>query len=93
MSVFEAGMLLCFGFAWPVNIYKSYKSRSIEGKSVLFLFVVFAGYVCGILNKLVYNFDPVFWLYVLNLSMVTVDIILYYRNKRLADRSLKAKAP
>ncbi len=82
MSVFEMGMLLCFGFAWPVNIYKSVKSRSTKGKSVMFLFVVWLGYVSGIIHKLVYSFDIVFWLYVLNLVMVSVDIVLYIINRR-----------
>ena len=59
MSIFEAGMLICFGFAWPVNIYKSYKSRTAKGKSVFFLLIIILGYVFGIINKLLYNRDLV----------------------------------
>jgi len=82
MSIFEIGMLVCFGFAWPVNIYKSLKSKSIEGKSVMFLYVVFIGYLFGIVHKIVNNLDFVIVLYVINASMVFVDGILYYRNKK-----------
>ena len=83
MSIFEAGMLLCFGSAWPVNIYKSLKSRSTGGKSLMFLFILEAGYIFGIINKLVYSRDIVLFLYILNFLMISMDIILYYRNKRL----------
>ena len=89
-TVLEAGMLICFGFAWPVNIYKSLKSGTAAGKSVLFLYVVVLGYLCGIVNKALYNADYVMWLYVLNMLMVTVDISLFYRNRRL-DAARRAK--
>ena len=82
MSIFEAGMLICFGLAWPVNIYKSITSRSTKGKSVFFLYVVEVGYVSGIIHKLLYSPDLILGLYILNLLMVLADIILYYRNRR-----------
>jgi hypothetical protein len=85
MSIFEAGMLLCFGLSWPVNIYKSLKSRTAAGKSEFFLYLVWLGYLSGIVHKLLYNFDPIFWLYVLNILMVSTDLVLYYRN-RARDR-------
>lgn len=84
MSIFEIIMLICFGAAWPVSIYKSYTSRKISGKSVVFLFIIILGYISGIIHKLVYSFDPVIYLYILNSIMVTADIMLYFRNKRLA---------
>jgi len=83
MSVFEIGMLICFGAAWPANIVKSIKSKSINGKSVIFLYVISLGYVFGIIYKVTTHFDFVTYLYALNLLMVITDLILYYRNKRL----------
>lgn len=83
MSIFEIIMLICFGLAWPFSIYKSYKSRDTKGKSVLFLFIVVVGYIAGIIHKLLYSRDGVVFLYLLNSIMVSTDIILYYRNKRL----------
>jgi hypothetical protein len=83
MSIFEIIMLLCFGFAWPFSIYKSYTSRSIEGKSFLFLMVVFVGYLAGILHKSFYYYDNVIYLYILNMTMVGIDMLLYMRNQSL----------
>ena len=82
LSWFEAGMLICFGVAWPVSIYKSYKSRQNSGKSVVFLYIVAIGYISGIIHKLLYSYNAVIFLYMLNFLMVSADIVLYYRNKR-----------
>jgi hypothetical protein len=84
MSIFEIIMLLCFGAAWPFSIYKSYKSRSSEGKSLLFLLIIFVGYVSGILHKIFFYHDNVIYLYILNMIMVGTDILLFLRNKRLS---------
>jgi len=93
MGIMEAGMLFCFGFAWPFNIYKSYKARTNMGKSLLFLITIWLGYLFGIFHK---AFSPaqdfVLWLYILNISMVSVDIILYYRNKALSEHKAEASA-
>lgn len=83
--VFEIFMLVCFGFAWPTSIYKSLKSKSIEGKSVLFLYVIIAGYIFGILHKIFNDLDFVVFLYALNALMVFVDLMLYYKNKKLSN--------
>jgi hypothetical protein len=83
MSIFEMIMLICFGLAWPFSIYRSWKSRQIAGKSIIFLFALFFGYIMGILHKLFYSFDPVIFFYGLNGSMVLIDIALYFRNKFL----------
>ena len=84
LEIFEALMLFCFGFAWPFNIYKSYKARSNKGKSFLFLLVIFLGYLFGIANKLmVTEKDFILWLYILNCVMVFIDISLYFRNMKI----------
>jgi hypothetical protein len=85
MSVFEILMLLCFGAAWPFSIYKSYTSKSVKGKSPIFLLVLMSGYVFGILNKLFYHYDHVIFLYMLNLVMISTDFGLYLRNKKLGE--------
>lgn len=87
MSIFEIVMLICFGLAWPLSIYKSYTSKSIEGKSLLFLVVILIGYVSGVTHKLLYAKDMVIVLYILNGAMVSVDIALYFRNKKLLKRA------
>lgn len=83
MSIFEIIMLVCFGLAWPFSIYKSYKSRETNGKSVAFLYIIVAGYVAGIIHKLLHSRDGVVFLYLLNSIMVSADIVLYHRNERL----------
>ena len=50
-SVFEVGMLLCFGASWPFNIVKSYRSRTAGGKSIGFELLIMVGYLCGIAGK------------------------------------------
>lgn len=80
MSVFEIVMLVCFGAAWPASIYKSYTSGSNEGKSLIFLVIVLAGYMAGIIHKLRFSPDFVILLYGLNALLVALDILLYVRN-------------
>lgn len=89
MSIFEAIMLLCFGAAWPLSIYRSYTSRTTGGKSLPFLLVIILGYVMGIINKLINGYDFVLYLYILNMAMVSADAILWVRNKKIEE---KAKA-
>jgi hypothetical protein len=83
LSIFEILMLVCFGAAWPLNIYKSLTSRSTSGKSLLFLLVVNTGYICGMIHKIVFSYDGVIFLYALNFLMVSIDIVLYFRNRRI----------
>lgn len=87
MSIFEAIMLLCFGAAWPVSIVRSWKSRSTGGKSFAFSIIVIVGYISGIVNKLVGKPDLVTWLYVLNLTMVSIDAGLWIRNRKLEKQA------
>jgi len=88
LSIFEIIMLVCFGAAWPFSIYRSYKSQSNTGKSIVFLYVVLTGYVAGIFHKVFYNFDSVIYLYALNGALVTADILLFYRNAGKADKRI-----
>ncbi len=83
MSFFEAGMIICFGAAWPVSIYKSYTSRQNGGKSLGFMLIILTGYISGLLHKFIYNLDPIIFLYLLNAVMVSLDILIYMRNQRL----------
>ena len=87
MSILEALMMISFGFAWPFSIWKSYKSKSTKGKSILFLVVVVFGYICGIIHKLLYSMDYALVFYILNLILVSVDIALYFRNKIMYEKN------
>jgi len=82
-KIFELGMLILFGVSWPVSIYKSYKSRAVGSKSIIFLFAVILGYMSGIINKFINGLDYVTAFYFVNMVMVSVDAGLYFRNKKL----------
>ena len=49
--LFEALMLVCFGFSWPLNVIKAYKARSAKGTSLAFIILIITGYVAGITAK------------------------------------------
>ncbi len=80
MSWFEIGMLVCFGISWPFSIFKTLIAKTSAGKSFIFLYLVLIGYLCGILNKVLYHCDVVVFLYSLNFLMVLADTLLchYY---------------
>ncbi|MDD3149234.1 MAG: hypothetical protein PHV68_00210 [Candidatus Gastranaerophilales bacterium] len=82
MSLFEIGMLLCFGASWPFAVAKTYKTKNVQGKSLLFLSLILLGYAFGMAHKLFYNYDVVIYLYALNGLLVLADMILYFRYKK-----------
>ena len=83
-QVFETAMLVLFGISWPLNIAKSIKSRTAEGKSLLFELCIFSGYAIGLAGKLISgSITYVVVVYILDLIMVTTDLILTLRNRRL----------
>ena len=88
-ELLEIAMLVCFGFSWPLNVIKSYKARTAKGKSLPFLCLIITGYIAGIASKFI---NPAFdyaakwyvlFFYFLNLFMVSLDLIMYFRNRRL----------
>ena len=82
VKIFEAVMLICFGSAWPFAIYKTWKTKDSTGKSMIFLYVVLAGYASGILCKIYGNMDEIIFLYVLNSMFVFTDILLTLRFRK-----------
>lgn len=81
------GMLICFGFAWPISLVKSYKSKSTGGKSPWFSVIVVVGYIFGVIHKLLYSRDIVMVLYIINAVMVITDLCLWIRNRRIERRT------
>lgn len=77
-------MLVCFGISWPFNIAKSLRSRTAKGKSVIYEILVVVGYFFGLAAKIILgdvNYVMIF--YIVDILMVTTDIILTFRNRRL----------
>ena len=90
-QVFETIMLLCFGVSWPFNIIKSLRARTAKGKSILFETCVIIGYICGLIGKFVGgNITYVVAVYILDLVMVSIDLSLTLRNRKL-DRETEAR--
>lgn len=90
-ELLEITMIVSFGFSWPMNVMKSYKSRTAKGKSLSFLCLILFGYIAGIASKFVNpaymaEFSQkwyVLFFYILNLLMIFADLCLYFRNRRL----------
>ena len=82
LSIFEAAMLVCFGISWPFSIYKSWTTRQVGSKSLVFLLCVLVGYIAGIIHKILYSLDIVLAVYIFNTIMVGIDTLLYLRNRR-----------
>ena len=92
-QVFEVLMLLCFGASWPFNISKSLKSRTAKGKSVGFELCIITGYLCGLAGKFIAgNITYVVFVYILDILMVSFDLILTLRNKVYDRRAEKKEA-
>ena len=92
-TICETIMVICFGVSWPLSIYKSATSKSTKGKSPYFTMAIITGYVAIIIGKIVIrDFDGwlsvlKFVLYIVNLIMVSCDLCLYYRNKKIEAKA------
>lgn len=83
-QIFEALMIISFGVSWPISILKSLRSRTAKGKSLFFLCLILFGYLCGIAGKIYSgNITYVFVFYIINFVMVSADVVLYFRNRKL----------
>ena len=81
MQIFEFIMLACFGLSWPISVYKSIKSKSTQGKSVVFIIAIIIGYISGVIGKIVNNqLTYVLIIYCFNLIVISVDLVLYFIN-------------
>lgn len=83
-SIFETVMLLCFGFSWPMNLIKAYNAKTSKGTSLPFILLIIIGYVAGITAKIVTGqTNYVLAAYVLNLAIVLLNLVIYFRNSTL----------
>ena len=90
-EILEIIKIVSFGASWPLNVIKSYKSRTTKGKSLAFLLLILFGYVAGIASKFVNeaymaSFATKWYVlvfYIINFIMVSVDLGMYIRNYNL----------
>ena len=99
-EILEIIMIVSFGASWPLNLYKSVKSRTAKGKSLFFEVFLLVGYAFGIARKIIqatvfessgFIFFLSFVFYVLNFIAISIDGALYFRNSRL-DKERDATA-
>lgn len=82
--ILESIMLICFGFSWPMNVIKGYKARTAKSMSLPFIVLIISGYIAGIMAKLVsQQINFVLIVYLLNLVIVSLNLAIYFRNKKL----------
>ena len=95
-EILEIVMIVSFGASWPLNVVKSYRARTAKGKSLGFLLLIIFGYIAGISSKLVMGWGEFKWyvlfFYVLNLIMVSMDLVLYFRNRALDKKVSETNA-
>ena len=83
-TLLEAVMLVCFGFSWPLSLMKNIKAHSAKNMSLPFILLIIFGYVAGITAKfLARKFNYVLIIYFLNLFIVSLNVPVFFINKRL----------
>lgn len=84
-EILEILMVVSFGVSWPFNVWKAYKARTAKATSLGFLVLIFVGYIFGIVSKLVSgNFKMyVLVFYFINLFMLALALLVYFRNRFL----------
>ena len=89
-SILETVMLVCFGFSWPLNVIKAYRAKTAKGTSLPFILLIIAGYIAGISAKLITGqINYVLIAYILNLAIVSLNIVVYFRNVSLDKKRLQ----
>ena len=86
--ILETVMLVCFGFSWPMNLIKAYKAKTAKSTSLPFILLIITGYIAGILAKIVLgNINYVLAAYLINLAIVSLNLVVYFRNLALDKKA------
>ena len=89
-AILETVMLVCFGFSWPLNVIKAYRAKTAKGTSLPFILLIITGYIAGISAKLISGqINYVLIAYILNLAIVSLNVIVYFRNVSLDKKRLQ----
>ena len=89
-SILETVMLVCFGFSWPLNVIKAYRAKTAKGTSLPFILLIIAGYIAGISAKLITGqINYVLIAYILNLAIVSLNVVVYFHNVTLDKKRLQ----
>lgn len=94
-EILEIIMIVSFGVSWPINLAKNIKSKSTKSISIWFYVLIFMGYIAGIASKFLNkeymaNFNNKWYVlifYFINLIVVLLNILVYFRNRRLENKN------
>ena len=103
ISIMETMMVVLFGISWPINIVKAWKAKTAKGTSVLFYSFIWFGYIFALVGKFALIstspapwYETVHWyvmfFYILNILMVSVGILIYFRNNMIDNKVAKSAA-
>ena len=82
-GIYEVIMLLCFFAAWPMSVVKSYRARTTTGKKSRISDYDYCRLCCWNCEQVYERRRLCDYFYVINLLIVGVDLVLYFRNLRL----------
>lgn len=92
-ELLESTMLICFGLSWPMNLSKNIKAKSAKNMSLQFILLIIFGYVAGITAKIyTHRFNYVLVVYLLNLVVVSANVVVYFINRRYDRQVQRANA-
>lgn len=85
----EAIMLICFGFSWPMSVYKNIKAKTAKSMSLGFILLIIFGYLAGITAKVcMHRLNYVLIVYIINLIIVSINLVVYFRNRAYDKKEL-----
>ena len=92
-ELLETAMLICFGCSWPLSVYKNYKAKTAKNMSIYFIMLIIFGYIAGITAKIISgHINYGLAVYILNLVVVSANVVVYIINKNHDKQSEMAPA-
>lgn len=82
-QILEIVMLICFGLSWPMSVVKNIRAKTARTMSLPFTLLIIGGYIAGITAKILSNqINFVLVAYLLNLAIVSLNVVVYFINRR-----------
>lgn len=91
-QIFEVGMMVCFGFSWPIACIKAYRARTTKGISIYSVSLILTGYAFGITYKILAgNINYTIIAYIINFCVVFFYAMIYVRNAMIERKQEQLK--
>ncbi len=82
-EVLETSMLVCFGASWPISVIRNIRAKTAKSMSLQFILLIITGYLAGIIAKLITGqISYVLLVYLFNLAIVSINLVVYFVNRR-----------